>query len=49
MRYYVNGTGAKAARRPITSPAPTIMFGTRLNKVVWFDADDEEKEEGTDS
>ena len=44
MRYYVNGTGAKAARRPVTAPAPTIMFGRRLNKVVWLDVDDEEED-----
>jgi hypothetical protein len=39
----VNGTGANAARRPITAPAPTVMFGARLNKVVWLDVDDEEE------
>jgi hypothetical protein len=37
MRYFVNGTGANAARRPITAPAPTIHFGARLNTVTWED------------
>jgi hypothetical protein len=41
MRHYVNGTGANAARRPITAPAPTIHFGERLNTVVWEDVEDD--------
>lgn len=44
MRYLVNGTGANAARRPITAPAPTIHFGARLNSVRWEDKDDEQEE-----
>lgn len=32
---YVNGTHEKAARRPGDAPAPTVMFGARLNKVEW--------------
>lgn len=35
MIYLVNGTGANAARRPITAPAPTVHFGARLNSVYW--------------
>lgn len=40
MRYLVNGTGANAARRPITAPAPTIHFGARLNTVSWVEVED---------
>ena len=47
MRYYVNGTGANAARRPITAPAPTIHFGARLNTVVWEDVEEDEEEDLT--
>jgi DNA (cytosine-5)-methyltransferase 1 len=32
---YVNGTGANAARRAANTPAPTVMFGQRVNKVTW--------------
>jgi DNA (cytosine-5)-methyltransferase 1 len=32
---YVNGTHDHAARRPITEPAPTVMFGARANAVTW--------------
>lgn len=32
---YVNGTGANAARRPASRPAPTVLFGKRVNKVTW--------------
>jgi DNA (cytosine-5)-methyltransferase 1 len=32
---YVNGTHEKAARRPASAPAPTIMFGARQNTVEW--------------
>ena len=32
---YVNGTHERAARRPADAPAPTVMFGPRLNKVEW--------------
>lgn len=35
MIYLVNGTGANAAVRPITAPAPTVHFGARLNSVYW--------------
>lgn len=38
--YLVNGTGANAARRPISSPAPTIHFGSRLNSVTWIDIEE---------
>lgn len=41
MWVLVNGTGANAARRPATAPAPTIHFGARLNTVVWVWVDDE--------
>lgn len=32
---YVNGTHEKAARRTADKPAPTVMFGARLNSVDW--------------
>lgn len=32
---YVNGNQANAARRPITEPAPTVMFGAAMNDVRW--------------
>jgi DNA (cytosine-5)-methyltransferase 1 len=32
---YVNGTHDHAARRPGDTPAPTVMFGARVNKVEW--------------
>jgi DNA (cytosine-5)-methyltransferase 1 len=32
---YVNGTHEKAARRPVDTPALTVMFGDRLNTVTW--------------
>ena len=32
---YVNGSHDHAARRPVEAPAPTIMFGSRSNRVVW--------------
>jgi DNA (cytosine-5)-methyltransferase 1 len=32
---YVNGTHEHAARRPADEPAPTVMFGERLNTVEW--------------
>lgn len=32
---YVNGTHAHAARRAGDKPAPTVMFGARLNSVEW--------------
>jgi DNA (cytosine-5)-methyltransferase 1 len=35
-----NGNQAHASKRPLTAPAPTIMFGARSNKVEWMDADD---------
>lgn len=44
MRYLVNGTGANAARRPVTAPAPTIHFGARLNTVTWEEVDDDLEE-----
>lgn len=47
---YVNGTHEKAARRPADMPAPTVMFGARLNKVEWQidrEAVAEEVEHGT--
>ena len=47
MRYLVNGTGANAARRPVTAPAPTIHFGARLNKVTRVDVDEDPKPELT--
>jgi DNA (cytosine-5)-methyltransferase 1 len=46
---YVNGTHERAARRPADAPAPTVMFGPRLNKVEWQidkDAVAEEVEHG---
>jgi len=41
VRVLVNGTGANAARRPVSAPAPTIHFGARLNTVRWVEVDDE--------
>lgn len=35
---YVNGTHAKAGRRDMEQPAPTVHFGERLNSVVWENA-----------
>lgn len=35
MIHLVNGTGANAAVRPVTAPAPTMHFGARLNSVRW--------------
>ena len=37
MIFYRNGSHAHAAVRPITAPAPTVMFGARSNKVDWVD------------
>lgn len=37
---YVNGTGENAAVRPADEPAPTVMFGARLNTVTWRQRDD---------
>ena len=35
-----NGNQAHAAKRDLRSPAPTIMFGARSNKVEWMGAED---------
>jgi DNA (cytosine-5)-methyltransferase 1 len=32
---YVNGNQANAARRELNTPAPTVMFAARSNKVEW--------------
>lgn len=32
---YVNGTHARAGRRELDLPAPTVMFGAQLNTVTW--------------
>lgn len=34
---YRNGNQAKAARRALDSPAPTVHFGRRSNKVEWIE------------
>jgi hypothetical protein len=47
VKHLVNGTGANAARRPITAPAPTIHFGARLNTVTWIEVEDSEDEDLT--
>jgi hypothetical protein len=33
--WLLNNTSAKACRRRINEPAPTMFFGGRLNKMVW--------------
>lgn len=38
---YRNGTGKNAARRNENLPAPTVMFGERLNKVEWESGDEQ--------
>ena len=30
---------AHAARRPLDTPAPTVLFSARANKVEWMDSD----------
>lgn len=34
-----NGNQVNAAKRPLDTPAPTLMFGARSNKVEWIGAD----------
>lgn len=48
MIFLVNGTGANAARRPVSAPAPTIHFGARLNKVTWVLVDEEPADPDTE-
>lgn len=36
---YRNGNQARACRRPVTMPAPTVHFGHALNTVEWLDAE----------